>query len=671
SALLAATDGDTIWIAGGTYKPTTTTDRTVSFALRNAVAIYGGYAGYGTPNPNARNTVAYPTILSGDIGTINKTSDDSYHVLTATGLGSSTVLNSLTVSGGNANGAGANQAVGGGLLASVSSPTLISCIFSGNTATGSGGGLYNSVSSPTLTNCTFSGNAATVGGAIYAYYSAPILTNCTLSGSSALSSGGGLYNSGSNPKLTNCIIWGSGNSPIYNSLSTPVITYSDIQGGYSGTGNINADPLFVRNPSAGPDGIWGTADDDYGDLRLLSSSPAINAGSNAAIPTGVTTDLAGNARVVNTTVDMGAYEYGPGTLTFVGTAASDAAYARLSADGTQFQVWNGPTPTGTPAGTYPVATPLGFVFDMQGGNNSLTLDICNGLPAVPVNFVAGTGTDTVTITGTGPADTVSFQASKILLDSATLFTTGVETRQIDGPAGSVISLGSLTASTPVTLIPMKSLVVNTNSLSITGSGSLDLAGNAMILIYGGSSPMPQVQQWINNGRIGVTPALKTTSTVASGIPALGMVDNALLHLASFAGHSLSGVFSQLLIQSTVAGDTNLDGKVDQSDYVNIIANMGSTNAQWFLGDLNGDGLVTPDDLAVVAANLGAGASIAAGPSLATASPANPAMAAMAVSEASPMIDKSVAATAKPAVHAKKPVPHHKQPKVIHSATKHI
>jgi hypothetical protein len=141
-------------------------------------------------------------------------------------------------------------------------------------------------------------------------------------------------------------------------------------------------------------------------------------------------------------------------------------------------------------------------------------------------------------------------------------------------------------------------------------------------------------------------------------------------MPTLAGVSLGPSFSQVLVMPALAGDTNLDGKVDQSDYLNVVANMGSTGAQWFLGDLNGDGLVTPDDLAVVTANLGAGASFAAGPSLATASPANPAMAAMAVSEASPMIDKSVAATAKPVVHAKKPVPHHKQPKVIHSATRH-
>jgi hypothetical protein len=88
------------------------------------------------------------------------------------------------------------------------------------------------------------------------------------------------------------------------------------------TSNLNADPLFVRNPNPGPDGNWGTVDDDYGDLHLRSGSPAINTGSNAAVPTGTTTDLAGNPRLVGSRVDLGAYETPdqPVTVTFATSA---------------------------------------------------------------------------------------------------------------------------------------------------------------------------------------------------------------------------------------------------------------------------------------------------------------------------------------------------------------
>ena len=83
-------------------------------------------------------------------------------------------------------------------------------------------------------------------------------------------------------------------------------TYSDIQGGWSGTGNLDADPLFVD--ADGADDVAGTADDN---LRLQPGSPAIDAGNNAAVPAGVTTDLDGAPRIFNSVVDMGAYEHRP------------------------------------------------------------------------------------------------------------------------------------------------------------------------------------------------------------------------------------------------------------------------------------------------------------------------------------------------------------------------
>jgi hypothetical protein len=83
-----------------------------------------------------------------------------------------------------------------------------------------------------------------------------------------------------------------------------------VQGGWGGTGNKNADPLFVD--ADGPDNIVGTEDDN---LRLSAGSPCIDAGDNTAVPAGVTTDLGGRLRFVdgdcNDTdiVDMGAYEF--------------------------------------------------------------------------------------------------------------------------------------------------------------------------------------------------------------------------------------------------------------------------------------------------------------------------------------------------------------------------
>jgi len=76
-----------------------------------------------------------------------------------------------------------------------------------------------------------------------------------------------------------------------------------------------------RSGGLGPDGAWGSADDDYGDLRLRPGSPCINSGKTDAVPADaadldhdgdvserVPFDLSAGPRVVDC-VEMGAYEY--------------------------------------------------------------------------------------------------------------------------------------------------------------------------------------------------------------------------------------------------------------------------------------------------------------------------------------------------------------------------
>jgi parallel beta-helix repeat protein len=214
--------------------------------------------------------------------------------------------------------------VGGGAYFESSSGdiTLTNNTFSGNTANEGGGGMYNeSDSSPTVTNCTFSGNSAFHGGGMYNYSfdptSSPKVTNCTFSGNSATSYGGGMYNSYSSPTVTNCILWGDTPQEIENDYSPPVVTYSDIQGGYLGTGNINADPRFL-DPD-GPDNISGNQDDDF---HLKPKSPCIDSGDNST-PNLPATDFDGRDRRIDAPlvpdtgngappiVDMGPYEYQP------------------------------------------------------------------------------------------------------------------------------------------------------------------------------------------------------------------------------------------------------------------------------------------------------------------------------------------------------------------------
>jgi len=209
---------------------------------------------------------------------------------------------------------------GGGMFnRDSSSPTLTNCAFSGNSTLADGGGMHNMISSsPTLTNCTFSGNEAGTapgytghgGGMSNWSSSSPTVTNCTFAQNSAgaLEGGAGMYNSSCSPTVTNCILRDGGDEIANENGSTVAVTYSDVQGGWAGAGNINADPLFVS-----PGG------DDY---RLGAGSPCIDAGDNSAVPAGITTDLEGLARFIDDPasadtgsgtspiVDMGAYEFG-------------------------------------------------------------------------------------------------------------------------------------------------------------------------------------------------------------------------------------------------------------------------------------------------------------------------------------------------------------------------
>ena len=80
AALGAAESGDEIWVAAGTYRPTATADRSVSFALKEGVGIYGGFSGVETQR-DERAPAAHLTMLAGDIGAAGVGTDNSFHVV--------------------------------------------------------------------------------------------------------------------------------------------------------------------------------------------------------------------------------------------------------------------------------------------------------------------------------------------------------------------------------------------------------------------------------------------------------------------------------------------------------------------------------------------------------------------------------------------------------------
>ena len=323
-----------ILVAKGTYKPTgdsnRDSNRDSSFTiLRGGLKLYGGYpSGGGT----YRNMGYNPTVLSGDIGKTGNDSDNSYHVLVIAGLGSSAdsmVVDGFTITKGKADGSSRKmynnawiwQFTGGGIVmnsnnAAGNKVVIRNCAIAGNSSTQDGGGINCLLSSPLIVNCVVTGNSTAYwgGGMLSINESDPKIINCTFASNSAGSGAGGIYISLASAVITNSIIWGN-NPTSYPGVSNnpdgvPVVTYSDVQGEkFSGAGNKSVNPLFVYQASpAGLDGIFGSWDDGLIPWPFIVM-PAVNAGSNASVPTGVTTDLRGLARIKDGKVDMGAYEY--------------------------------------------------------------------------------------------------------------------------------------------------------------------------------------------------------------------------------------------------------------------------------------------------------------------------------------------------------------------------
>ncbi|PSL42900.1 gliding motility-associated-like protein [Chitinophaga niastensis] len=340
-ALIAAADPlnsiTQIWVAKGVYKPTANLNPNFTFSIPFNVAVYGGFAG-NELTVAARNIAANPVILSGDLqgndvntaGVVIKASDiagtNSYTLVKFINTGPLTLLDGVIITG------GASPFQGGGIYSSNGNAKITNTRFYGNSAPSSGGAAsFNGLGTIELTNCTFFGNRSGLqGGAIFQSNSTLKLTNVTISGNNAATEGAGVATTGGTFTAYNSIISGntSANSSkdTYFSGTTTGINYTILSDQYYTSSGSQQSTLPVQFTNS-----------NTGDLRLTPGNFAINKGDPQTNNTGYaaqagTSDLAGQPRISNTVIDLGAFELQAQSQTITFPAFSTAIYGDVNID---------------------------------------------------------------------------------------------------------------------------------------------------------------------------------------------------------------------------------------------------------------------------------------------------------------------------------------------------
>ncbi|MES2592560.1 MAG: T9SS type A sorting domain-containing protein [Bacteroidota bacterium] len=267
----AAVAGDEVWVACGTYVTTTSTNRTISFEMRNDVAVYGSFQGTETSLSQRTFTCGPCSILSGEIGAAG-ISDNSYKIVYNQALNSSAVLDGFVIRDANDNRTPSNSGngLGGGMYnnafgaGAVCNPTVRNCLFTNNRASWGGGAFNNGYTGgstePTYINCIFYQNHATIeAGGMDSYgvagNASPTLFNCIFYGNTSATNVGAMYawggntNGHANPVLINCLF---ANNVAQNGYGGAFIAdnHNDNDTASSGSSTVSLHNCIVWNNTA-------------------------------------------------------------------------------------------------------------------------------------------------------------------------------------------------------------------------------------------------------------------------------------------------------------------------------------------------------------------------------------------------------------------------------------
>lgn len=197
--------------------PDSTGDQVATFDLISDVAIRGGYAGFGAPDPDFRDIDLHETVFTGDLlgddgDNFENNDDNSFHVMTGVGVNDASTIDGITITAGNAEDAPVRN--GGGMILTNASPTVLNCTIAWNKcdtsfSTGYGGGVAVDGGMPAFESCTFEGNYGRIGGGVLAINCAAlVLQDCLFSGNRTDGNGdngGAVYCERSSATIQDCV----------------------------------------------------------------------------------------------------------------------------------------------------------------------------------------------------------------------------------------------------------------------------------------------------------------------------------------------------------------------------------------------------------------------------------------------------------------------------------
>jgi hypothetical protein len=325
AAITTAGIGDQVWVAAGTYTPTSGTDRTLFFSMKNGVQIYGSFIGTETTLMQRELHTNGPiSVLSGEIGSAGN-ADNTYKIISNEQLDSSAIIDGFIIRDANDDRSPTNagNGLGGGIYnhgpfqGGFCHPVYRNCVVTQNRASWGGGAFNNGYNGgnaePTYINCVFDSNHATIeAGGMDSYgvagNASPTLINCVFYENTAATNVGAMFawggNAGgnANPVLINCAFI---NNRALNGFCGAFIANNrdEDQLGSSGTSIVTLQNCIVWGNTAtglGPQfyilGNGAKVEATYSDIDLFEQT-------DPHVLSGATT---GNINVIPEFYDMGA-----------------------------------------------------------------------------------------------------------------------------------------------------------------------------------------------------------------------------------------------------------------------------------------------------------------------------------------------------------------------------